>query len=234
MHLLLWFATRPFYRLRAAYDLLLIAAATAGTSLTGWSSRRRHEGTTRTVCFPRTTSLPRYEACCVDGDGGNDDGGDGDGDVNSIFHVLDSLCVESKPFGMLLTNPVNFDFSPSILSTCVSDASPPLSSSHSNPRRCSHAPRVDRLFPTLIFFSCLALSHHCGNRTSTQTINLLRAFSSGGYADINKLNAWNMDFVQNTKQGSKYRQMASKIEDTLRFMTVSFSFSPQQFSIGKH
>ncbi|CAM9872364.1 unnamed protein product, partial [Hapterophycus canaliculatus] len=55
---------------------------------------------------------------------------------------------------------------------------------------------------------------------SAQTINLLRAFSSGGFADINKLNAWNMDFVQNTPEGSKYREMASKIEDTLRFMKV--------------
>ncbi|CAM9180768.1 unnamed protein product [Ectocarpus sp. 6 AP-2014] len=55
---------------------------------------------------------------------------------------------------------------------------------------------------------------------SAQTINLLRAFSSGGFADINKLNAWNMDFVQNTPEGSKYREMASKIEDTLRFMTA--------------
>lgn len=70
-------------------------------------------------------------------------------------------------------------------------------------------------------------------RTPTQTINLLRAFSSGGYADINKLNAWNMDFVQNTPEGSKYRQMASKIEDTLRFMTVSVSVSPRYFALGK-
>lgn len=54
-----------------------------------------------------------------------------------------------------------------------------------------------------------------------QTINLLRAFSSGGFADINKLHAWNMDFVRNTAEGSKYREMAAKIEDTLRFMNVS-------------
>lgn len=53
-----------------------------------------------------------------------------------------------------------------------------------------------------------------------QTINLLRALSSGGYADIHKLHAWNMDFVSNTAEGSKYRKMASKIEDTLRFMKV--------------
>lgn len=53
-----------------------------------------------------------------------------------------------------------------------------------------------------------------------QTINLLRALSSGGYADIHKLHAWNMDFVGTTAEGSKYREMASKIEDTLRFMKV--------------
>ncbi|CAN0197333.1 unnamed protein product [Laminaria digitata] len=55
---------------------------------------------------------------------------------------------------------------------------------------------------------------------SAQTINLLRAFSSGGFADINKLHAWNMDFVRNTPEGSKYREMAAKIEDTLRFMNA--------------
>ena len=74
--------------------------------------------------------------------------------------------------------------------------------------------------------------HHRCHVERTQTINLLRAFSSGGYADINKLNAWNMDFVQNTPEGSKYRQMASKIEDTLRFMTVSLRFGPWGFPLG--
>lgn len=67
------------------------------------------------------------------------------------------------------------------------------------------------------------MDHDVGNQHqlgSMKTINLLRAFSSGGFADINKLNAWNMDFVQNTPEGSKYREMASKIEDTLRFMKV--------------
>lgn len=58
----------------------------------------------------------------------------------------------------------------------------------------------------------------------SQTINLLRAFSSGGFADINKLHAWNMDFVRNTAEGSKYREMASKIQDTLRFMDVRSRF----------
>lgn len=61
---------------------------------------------------------------------------------------------------------------------------------------------------------------HRSSSLPVQTINLLRAFASGGYADINKLHAWNMDFVRNTAEGSKYREMAGKIEDTLRFMKV--------------
>ena len=69
----------------------------------------------------------------------------------------------------------------------------------------------------LVFTCALPLLLH----VRAQTINLLRAFSSGGYADINKLHAWNMDFVRNTSEGSKYREMAAKIEDTLRFMNVS-------------
>ncbi|CAN0299583.1 unnamed protein product [Discosporangium mesarthrocarpum] len=51
-----------------------------------------------------------------------------------------------------------------------------------------------------------------------KTLNLLRAFAGGGYADINRLHAWNMEFVENTEEGSKYRELATKIEDTLRFM----------------
>lgn len=72
------------------------------------------------------------------------------------------------------------------------------------------------------FFLCLTAVPRLSsvNLFSFQTINLLRAFSSGGFADINSLNAWNMDFVQNTAEGSKYRQMADRIEETLRFMTV--------------
>lgn len=66
-----------------------------------------------------------------------------------------------------------------------------------------------------------------------QTINLLRAFSSGGFADINKLHAWNMDFVRNTAEGSKYREMTAKIEDTLRFMSVSALPPPLHHLYGR-
>ena len=53
---------------------------------------------------------------------------------------------------------------------------------------------------------------------SVQTLNLLRAFSSGGYADINLLHAWNLDFVAKTEEGSRYRQLCTKVEETLHFM----------------
>jgi len=55
--------------------------------------------------------------------------------------------------------------------------------------------------------------HQCA-----QTLNILRAFTKGGYADISRLQAWNLDFVEKTPQGSKYRQLSSKVEESLRFM----------------
>lgn len=39
---------------------------------------------------------------------------------------------------------------------------------------------------------------------SAQTLNILRAFSTGGYADISRLHAWNLDFVEQTEEGSRY------------------------------
>ena len=39
---------------------------------------------------------------------------------------------------------------------------------------------------------------------SAQTLNILRAFSTGGYADISRLHAWNLDFVETTEEGSRY------------------------------
>lgn len=39
---------------------------------------------------------------------------------------------------------------------------------------------------------------------SAQTLNILRAFSTGGYADMSRLHAWNLDFVEQTEEGSRY------------------------------
>lgn len=53
---------------------------------------------------------------------------------------------------------------------------------------------------------------------SAQTLNILRAFSTGGYADISRLHAWNLDFVDQTDEGSRYRKFAAKVDESLRFM----------------
>lgn len=50
------------------------------------------------------------------------------------------------------------------------------------------------------------------------TINLLRAFSRGGYADLARVHGWNMEFVSSLPQGKRYEIMASDIEKCLRFM----------------
>jgi 3-deoxy-7-phosphoheptulonate synthase len=70
---------------------------------------------------------------------------------------------------------------------------------------------------------------------SAQTLNILRAFSTGGYADISRLHAWNLDFVEQTEEGSRYRTFATKVDESLRFMkaigvdTSSPSFTKTDF-----
>ena len=53
---------------------------------------------------------------------------------------------------------------------------------------------------------------------SAQTLNILRAFSTGGYADISRLHAWNLDFVDGLPAGNRYREMCGKVDESLRFM----------------
>ncbi len=55
---------------------------------------------------------------------------------------------------------------------------------------------------------------------SAATLNLLRAFSSGGYADMNLVHSWTLGFTDSDK-ASKYRAMASRISDALDFMNAS-------------
>lgn len=54
---------------------------------------------------------------------------------------------------------------------------------------------------------------------STSTLNLLRAFTKGGFANLAKVNAWNMEFVADSPQGQRYKQLAEGIESALRFMS---------------
>ncbi|MEP1327791.1 3-deoxy-7-phosphoheptulonate synthase class II [Pseudophaeobacter sp.] len=52
------------------------------------------------------------------------------------------------------------------------------------------------------------------------TLNLLRAFSTGGYADVNQVHAWTLGFTEGEK-AEKYREMANRITDTLDFMKAA-------------
>ncbi|MEM7470128.1 MAG: 3-deoxy-7-phosphoheptulonate synthase class II [Pseudomonadota bacterium] len=50
------------------------------------------------------------------------------------------------------------------------------------------------------------------------TLNLLRAFSKGGYADIHQVHAWTLGFTAGD-QAKEYRDMANRIQDSLDFMS---------------
>lgn len=52
------------------------------------------------------------------------------------------------------------------------------------------------------------------------TLNLLRAFSTGGYADVHQVHAWTLGFTEGEK-AERYREMASRISDTLDFMRAA-------------
>ncbi len=53
---------------------------------------------------------------------------------------------------------------------------------------------------------------------AASTLNLLRAFAQGGYADLRQVHQWNMGFVASRPQGERYREMADRIHDSLAFM----------------
>ena len=52
------------------------------------------------------------------------------------------------------------------------------------------------------------------------TLNLLRAFSTGGYADVHQVHQWTLGFTEGEK-AAKYRDMASRITDTLDFIRAA-------------
>ncbi|KAK4271292.1 hypothetical protein QN277_020003 [Acacia crassicarpa] len=56
---------------------------------------------------------------------------------------------------------------------------------------------------------------------SVATLNLLRAFATGGYAAMQRVNQWNLDFMEHSEQGDKYRELAHRVDEALGFMSVS-------------
>jgi 3-deoxy-7-phosphoheptulonate synthase len=55
---------------------------------------------------------------------------------------------------------------------------------------------------------------------SAATLNLLRAFAQGGYADLHRVHAWNQDFVADSPQGERYRALADRLTESLDFMAA--------------
>ena len=55
---------------------------------------------------------------------------------------------------------------------------------------------------------------------SSSTLNLLRAFTKGGYADLTQVHTWNQEFVASSAQGQRYEQVAHEIDRALRFMAA--------------
>ncbi len=53
---------------------------------------------------------------------------------------------------------------------------------------------------------------------SSSTLNLLRAFTKGGFADLGRVHQWNQEFVASSREGKRYEQLAHDIDRTLRFM----------------
>ena len=53
---------------------------------------------------------------------------------------------------------------------------------------------------------------------AASTLNLLRAFTKGGFADLSRVHAWNQEFVATSAEGQRYEQVASEIERALAFM----------------
>jgi 3-deoxy-7-phosphoheptulonate synthase len=53
---------------------------------------------------------------------------------------------------------------------------------------------------------------------SASTLNLLRAFTKGGFAALDRVHAWTQEFVSSSAEGRRYEQLATEIERALRFM----------------
>lgn len=59
-----------------------------------------------------------------------------------------------------------------------------------------------------------------GYNQSAATLNLLRAFTKGGFADLTQVHLWNKDFVGSSPEGRRYEALAGEIERALQFMAA--------------
>src|SRR3954465_8341896 len=59
-----------------------------------------------------------------------------------------------------------------------------------------------------------------GYNQSAATLNLLRAFTKGGFADLNRVHQWNLEFLASRREGRRYEEVADGIERALHFMAA--------------
>jgi len=57
-------------------------------------------------------------------------------------------------------------------------------------------------------------------RQAASTLNLLRAFAKGGYADLHEVHRWNQGFVADSPQGARYEEIANQIDEAMAFMAA--------------
>ncbi|MFE9120564.1 class II 3-deoxy-7-phosphoheptulonate synthase [Streptomyces sp. NPDC007172] len=55
---------------------------------------------------------------------------------------------------------------------------------------------------------------------SAATLNLIRAFTTGGYADLRQVHEWNQDFVAKSPVGERYESIAKEIDNALAFLAA--------------
>lgn len=63
---------------------------------------------------------------------------------------------------------------------------------------------------------------------SSAALNLVRAFTQGGYADLRQVHAWNQDFVRDSPAGQRYERWAAEIDRALAFMQACGA-DPEEF-----
>ncbi len=63
------------------------------------------------------------------------------------------------------------------------------------------------------------------------TLNLLRAFSTGGFADIHRVHSWTLGFAEHDK-AERYRELSNRISDALDFMTAAGVTAQNAHSLG--
>ncbi|TVU51722.1 hypothetical protein EJB05_03164 [Eragrostis curvula] len=81
-----------------------------------------------------------------------------------------------------------------------------------------------RLFDSILLFFCSVPDpkriRAC--MQSVATLNLLRAFATGGYAAMPpRVTQWNLDFMDHNEQGDRYRELAHRVIEALGFMTAA-------------